>query len=487
MRGLKRAEAEELRKRDETARRLLDELEKVEEKVRLEAEANKIREEAERVRLEAEANKIREEAERVRLEAEENKIREQIRITTERLKAVTGEEMTPAEVSAKDYQRMVEERNKKREDDRAALQNANRVTDDLKIWQENQAKLQMEERRKREKQFNELAAASRLEIEEREKQREKERQERLREQKEKLREQKEKGEQHREKLLEIHSQMDELKTQMEGNRETKTVWNAETGRYETTFAEKSQPTRMVTRSSSRERTLSNLPGTDLENTVLGNQASSLRRRMSTTSIPDQIPPRSGIRNQAHDKRNYLKPNSIEEMRQELKRIKPMVTIEPGNWIDETFANPAIPGWTKLSSFDPISKGETLQYLFYRANTEADQSSEIFKNLMAVLRKSGKIRVAPIVPGPSSRRASLQGSSPSLVQPPPAPSPRRDSHLGLGINRQVGQGLGHQNDYNLSHLSRKRPITDLYDYEDCYHHVSDGFSLAPHLSKYSRHF
>ena len=408
---------------------------------------------------------------------------------------VPEEEMGIDELVEKKYLQMQEEKKRKqKEAEEAVIQNAHKALEEIKKWEANQANLQAEERQKREKQLAELSAARLLEIEEREKQQEKERQERrsehdekTREFEEKIREQKEKAEQHTEERLGIQTQIDELKAQMEGKREMKTEWNDKTGRFETKFAEKPQPTRMVTRSSSRERTLSNLPGTDLENTVLGNQASTLRRRMSTTSIPDQIPPRTGIRNQAHDKRNYLKPNSIEEMRQKLKTIKPIVTIEPGTWIDETFEDPAIPGWTKLSSFDPFSKAEALQYLFYRANTEADQSSEIFKNLMAVLRKSGKIRVAPIVPGPSSRRASLQGSSPSLAQPPPEPSPRRDSHLGLGINRQVGQGLGHQNDYNLSHLSRKRPITDLYDYEDCYHHVSDGFSLAPHLSKYSRHF
>ena len=66
-----------------------------------------------------------------------------------------------------------------------------------------------------------------------------------------------------------------------------------------------------------------------------------------------------------------------------------------------------------------------------------------------------------------------------------------TQLGQGISHrgqdQSGLGVAHINDYSMSHLVRKRPLTDLYAYDDCQHHISDGFQFNQHLTKRSRHF
>jgi hypothetical protein len=57
----------------------------------------------------------------------------------------------------------------------------------------------------------------------------------------------------------------------------------------------------------------------------------------------------------------------------------------------------------------------------------------------------------------------------------------------GLPRQRGTGIAHQDGYDVGHLNRKRPLINAYDYDDCTHHVSDGFSFNKHLTKYARHF
>ena len=64
--------------------------------------------------------------------------------------------------------------------------------------------------------------------------------------------------------------------------------------------------------------------------------------------------------------------------------------------------------------------------------------------------------------------------------------RIKSFVGRGLSRQSGSGASHQNGYDLVQSSRKRPLIDIYDYADCSHHVSDGFSFGQHLTKYVRH-
>jgi hypothetical protein len=56
----------------------------------------------------------------------------------------------------------------------------------------------------------------------------------------------------------------------------------------------------------------------------------------------------------------------------------------------------------------------------------------------------------------------------------------------GLPKQRGTGVSHQSGYDVGHLNRKRPLVDLYQYEDCTHHVSDGFSFGQHLTKFARH-
>jgi hypothetical protein len=58
--------------------------------------------------------------------------------------------------------------------------------------------------------------------------------------------------------------------------------------------------------------------------------------------------------------------------------------------------------------------------------------------------------------------------------------------GFGRTSQGGSGMSHQNGYDLVPTTRKRPLIDNYEYDDCSHHVSDGFSFGQHLTKYARH-
>jgi hypothetical protein len=58
--------------------------------------------------------------------------------------------------------------------------------------------------------------------------------------------------------------------------------------------------------------------------------------------------------------------------------------------------------------------------------------------------------------------------------------------GFPKTSQDGKGMSHQNGYDLVPTTRKRPLIDNYEYYDCSHHVSDGFSFGQHLTKYARH-
>lgn len=62
----------------------------------------------------------------------------------------------------------------------------------------------------------------------------------------------------------------------------------------------------------------------------------------------------------------------------------------------------------------------------------------------------------------------------------------NNFLGRVLPRQNGSGMSHQNGYDLVPTTRKRPLIDNYEYDDCSHHVSDGFSFGLHLTKYARH-
>ena len=112
----------------------------------------------------------------------------------------------------------------------------------------------------------------------------------------------------------------------------------------------------------------------------------------------------------------------------------------------------------------------------------DGSLEVIQSPLLALDLGSYYKLTdPIRPSPA-RKLSRPTPTKNLtdIDGPQNDNPSR------GLPTQRGTGNSHQNDYALSHLHRKRPLIDAYDYDDCNHHVSDGFSFGQHLTKYARH-